>query len=315
MRRALVVGIDDYSEALLSGCVNDATRLATLLRRHADDSPNFDVRVLTTPPDDVSRVVLREAIEELFAHEADVALFYFAGHGTETNLDGYIVTADATRYDEGIAMTELLARANDSASREAVILLDSCHSGALGQVPAAGGNLAQLREGVSILTASRSSQSASEAGGGGIFTTLLRAALEGGAADVLGNINAASLYAYVDQSLGPWDQRPLFKAHVARLTPLRRAQPDVPLAILRRLPDWFPDPSAEFALDPSFEPDAQPRNAANEEIFGQLQKCRAAKLVEPVGEEHMYFAAMNSASCRLTALGRHYWRLASDERI
>ena len=43
-----------------------------------------------------------------------------------------------------------------------------------------------------------------------------------------------------------------------------------------------------------------------------LQRCRAAKLVEPVGEDHMYYAAMNSRSCALTPLGRHYWRMASN---
>ena len=39
------------------------------------------------------------------------------------------------------------------------------------------------------------------------------------------------------------------------------------------------------------------------------------KLVEPVGEEDMYFAAVNGTACRLTALGRFYWSLANDRRI
>ena len=29
----------------------------------------------------------------------------------------------------------------------------------------------------------------------------------------------------------------------------------------------------------------------------------------------MYFAAMNNGSCRLTDLGKHYWRMARDGRI
>ena len=29
----------------------------------------------------------------------------------------------------------------------------------------------------------------------------------------------------------------------------------------------------------------------------------------------MYYAAMNSTGCRLTALGRFYWKLADDGRI
>jgi uncharacterized caspase-like protein len=315
MRRALVVGIDNYPSAPLTGCVNDASRIGGLLRRHADDSPNFDVRELTDPPESLSRTDLSQAIDELLADPADVALFFFAGHGTENDLDGYLVTPDASRYDEGVPMTELVKRANDSPVREVVILLDSCHSGTLGQVPAASENLAQLREGISILTASRSSQSALEAAGSGVFTTLVCSGLEGGAADVIGEVTAASLYAYVDQSLGSWDQRPLFKAHVSKLIPLRRAAPAVPLEVLRRLPDWFPAADDEFPLDPSYEPEAEPRDADHEDVFSQLQKCRAAKVVEPVGEEHMYFAAMNSGACRLTDLGKHYWRLARDNRI
>src|SRR3954454_2370943 len=121
MRRALAVGVDNYPAGALSGCVNDAERLAALLRRNADDSPNFDVRTLVDPPEAITRPILREAIQQLFADEADVALFFFAGHGTENNLDGYLVTPDATQYDEGVAMTELLTMANDSAAREVMI--------------------------------------------------------------------------------------------------------------------------------------------------------------------------------------------------
>jgi len=38
-------------------------------------------------------------------------------------------------------------------------------------------------------------------------------------------------------------------------------------------------------------------------------------LVVPVSEEHMYYAAINSKSCRLTALGGHYWRLVNQKKI
>jgi hypothetical protein len=54
---------------------------------------------------------------------------------------------------------------------------------------------------------------------------------------------------------------------------------------------------------------------AHVEIFQQLQNCVSAKLVEPVGVRHMYDAAMGSHACRLTQLGRRYWRLASSRRL
>jgi hypothetical protein len=316
-RRALLVGIDDYKGAPLAGCVNDATAMAGLLAEHADGSPNFDVKLLTAPTGNVSKPALRKAVQDLFgkATDCDVALFYFSGHGTENDLGGYLVTQDAAAYDEGVALSAVLTLANQSEARERIIILDSCHSGHLGTVPEAGSSAVQLQEGVSVLTASRSTEYAMEVGGGGLFTDLVVGALEGGASDVLGETTVAAVYAYVEQALGPWDQRPMFRANVAKLVSLRCNHASVPREILRLLPGWFPMPESVFPLDPSFEPDAKPAHADNEAVFGQLQKCRASKLVEPVREDHMYFAAMNSTGCKLTPLGVHYWRLAQGGRL
>jgi hypothetical protein len=316
-RRALVVGLDAYPSAPLAGCVNDARAVTALLERHEDGTPNFAVRTMTAPGDTVTRSSLREAVAGLFsdANDCDVALLYFSGHGTENDLGGYLVTPDARRYDEGVALAEILTLANNSRATERIIMLDSCHSGHLGAVPAVSSSLVSLSEGVSILTAARSSQYAMEAGGRGLFTELVCGALEGGASDVLGHTTTASVYAYVEQALGPWDQRPMFRSNVAKMVSVRTNRPAVELSTLRQLPGWFPTPEAHFPLSPAYEPDAKPHDADKEAIFGLLQKCRAAKLVEPVDEDHMYFAAMRNKACALTALGRHYWRLAQGGRI
>src|SRR6266568_3378296 len=199
-RRALVVGIDNYPGAPLAGCVNDANAVASLLRTHEDGSPNFAVRTITQPTQTITRSTLRSAVSDLFSDhdEADVALFYFSGHGTENNLGGFIVTPDAKQYDEGVSLVDVLTLANKSKARESVIILDSCHSGHLGTVPAVNNEQVHLREGVSILTAARAAQAAVEADGRGLFTELVCGALEGGAADVLGNTTVAGVYAYVD---------------------------------------------------------------------------------------------------------------------
>ena len=314
-RRALIVGMDDYPGAPLAGCVADAQAVTELLARNADGTPNFACRTLTAPPESITAASLLEAVDELFQAPADVALFYFSGHGTENNLGGYLVTPDARRYQEGVAMDMVLSLANQSAVVEAVIILDCCNSGSLGQVPAIDNTRAVLREGVSVIAASRSNEPAVETAGRGLFTALLCDALDGGASDVVGTVTAASAYAYVDQALGPWDQRPLLKAHVSRLTSLRQNVPAVPADLLRQLPGWFPDPHQELALDPGFEPTESPRDAAKESVFAGLQHCQGANLVEPVGEVHMYYAAVNSKSCRLTALGRYYWQLANSGRL
>jgi hypothetical protein len=315
-RRALLVGIDDYPQAPLHGCVEDATEMERLLSRDHDGTLNFDTVLLTSDYETISRARLREHIKLLFADPADVALLYFSGHGTENDLGGYLATTDAQVYDEGVWLTEVLTYANRATHvAEVVIILDSCHSGALGTVPAADNTQASLREGLSILTASRASQSALEAGGQGVFTTLVRAALEGGGADILGNVTVASVYAYVDQALGAWDQRPLFKSHVARMIPLRRAQPAIDVAVLRRFPEWFSAPDAELPLSPRHEHSTEPHDPDAEAVFRALQRCNRVKLVEPVGEEDMYYAAVNGTACRLTPLGRFYWALANDRRI
>ena len=114
MRRALIVGIDDYSVVPLSGCVNDAKAIAAVLKTHGTDAPNFDTRLFTSPPSNLTKAKLRGAIRELFATECDIALLYFSGHGFIQSRDGCIVTSDAEQDDEGILMTEILGLANTS---------------------------------------------------------------------------------------------------------------------------------------------------------------------------------------------------------
>jgi hypothetical protein len=317
MKRALLVGIDDYDEMNgLNGCVNDVNALVPLLSRNENDSPNFDCQARASATDRVDRRNLLEAVDALLAPGADVALLYFAGHGAGVENDVVLVTQDGGGPDLGVALSTVLAKVQASPVREVIIVLDCCFSGGAGGVPQIGGDVAALRSGVSILSASRADQLAAEtAAGRGAFSTYLCGALEGGTADVLGKVTIAGVYAYLTESFGPWNQRPTFKANVDRLHELRLCSPAVPLADLRRLPEFFAQQDREFPLDPSYEPDADPDHPEHEAIFAILQKCRAAKLVEPVGEEHMYFAAMNSTACKLTALGRLYWWMAQQGRL
>jgi hypothetical protein len=315
MRKALIVGINDYPTAPLHGCVNDATSMASVLETHGDGGPNFSVKLLTSPSDVVTRAELRGAIEKLFAGDCDICLFYFSGHGLIKSTGGYVVTTDARKYDEGVSMDDILALANQSKAKDKVILLDCCHSGALGTPTITGSQAALLSEGLSVLTASRDSESALEINGKGVFTSLIVDALQGGAADLRGYVTPGSIYAYVDQALGPWDQRPIFKTNVTRFTSLRSIAPPVPFETLRKICAYFPTPQDEYKLDPSYEFTDKRSKPENVVIMKDLQKFEGVGLVVPVGEEHMYFAAMNSKSCRLTALGFQYWRLVKEKRL
>ena len=91
---------------------------------------------------------------------------------------------------------------------------------------------------------------------------------------------------------------------------------------MRKIATYFTKPGFEFALDPSFEPEAKGRDAGmpepdpdNVEIFGVLQKYNRLNLLKPVGAPHMWHAAMESKSCKLTALGEHYRRLVVKNRL
>ena len=68
-------------------------------------------------------------------------------------------------------------------------------------------------------------------------------------------------------------------------------------------------------LDDTYEPDSANPNAENVKKFGVLQKYNRVNLVIPVGAEHMYYAAMENKSCKLTPLGIHYWNLVKNNRI
>jgi uncharacterized caspase-like protein len=216
MRIALIVGINYYEHGhSLFGCVDDAHAVKAVLERHGDGAVNFDCKLLTGtgPTDRVDRNLLKDQVEELFKRQAEIALFYFAGHGHIEATGGYLLATDSRRGDEGLSLSDVLTFANSSPARNKIVVLDSCHSGIAGTPPAQG-NLAALSEGLTVLTASAADEYATEENGRGTFTTLLVDALHGGAANLTGDITPGSVYAHVDQSLGAWKQRPVFKTNV-----------------------------------------------------------------------------------------------------
>jgi hypothetical protein len=325
MRKALVVGINFYEHGSpLYGCVDDAHAVKTVLERNMDGTVNFDVKLLsgTGPTDSVLRSELREQIRELFAGDSETALFYFAGHGHIEATGGYLLASDSKTGDDGLPLSEILTFANQSRARNKIVVLDSCHSGIAGANPSVPTN-AELTEGLTILTASTAEQYATEENGAGVFTTLLIDALNGAACNLVGAVTPGSVYAHIDQSLGSWDQRPVFKTNVKSFVSLRQVQPPIGLSDLQRITEFFPTPGFQFQLDPSFEPErgslGDPTIPAPDEtntaIFAILQRYNRVNLVVPVDAPHMWHAAMQSKSCKLTVLGEHYRRLVERGRI
>lgn len=317
MRKALVVGVDYYRNlSHLYGCVNDAHSVKSVLERHSDGTLNFGVKLITAsgPSDGVERSELRDQVRELFSDDSEIGLFYFAGHGHIETTGGYLCASDSKTGDDGLSLADVLIFANSSRARNKVVMLDSCHSGIAG-ARALNPQSAELSEGMTILTASTSEQYATEENGSGIFTTLMVDALSGAASNLVGDVTPGSVYAHIDQSLGPWQQRPVFKTNVKSFVSLRKVQPPIGLTSLQRIAEFFPSPGFQFKLDPSFEPEGPCPDPDHTAVFAILQKYNRVNLVVPVDAPHMYHAAMGSKSCKLTVLGEHYRRLIAAQRI
>jgi hypothetical protein len=318
-KRALLVGIDHYDNlSPLAGCVADATALRALLETHEDGSPNYNCRLLISSQTRVTRKSLRTCWNELFDDFEGDALLFFAGHGSLTRVGGVLATQEWEREDPGLPMDELLTLANKSRARSVLLILDCCHSGALGNLAGLqSGSVDQalLRDGVTILAASRPSEPSAEEDGHGLFTNLLLGALSGGAADVRGRVSAASLYAYAEQALGPWDQRPMYKSHANRLPPVRLCEPTVPDSILREMTKIFKKADAPFRLGPSYERTHPLAQTKHVEVFEHLKILRNAGILTTEQKKDLYFVALEKKWVKLSPLGQFYWHLANNKRI
>src|SRR5262249_8875155 len=160
-----------------------------ILERHADDTVNFVTPRLLTgtgPADIVERGTLKDAVRELFADDADIALLYFAGHGYIEDTGGFLCAGDCKTGDDGLSLAEVMTLGNKSKAKNKIVILDSCHSGVAGN-RAADQGVAEIKEGMTVLTASTAEQYAMEVpgGGAGVFTHLFVDALRGAAANLV----------------------------------------------------------------------------------------------------------------------------------
>lgn len=332
MRKALIIGVNDYDNiSSLNWCENDAVGIEQALERNADGTPNFFVKLLTTNnPIGVKGKHVKQHVRELFAGTADVALFYFAGHGAfnEDMSEGTLCLQDYDHNEENglLRISDILQLANESKIKNKIIILDSCNSGAAGEDRNGQPNASIIGDGVTILTSCTKEEYAMENSMDrhGLFTGLLLEGLNGGASNLLGQVTPGSLYSFIDNALNVWEQRPVFKTNVSGFISLRKNNALVDPSILRKLPTWFKSPGAIFELDSSFEPDRKsvseelknlPISSENVEIFKSLQTCNRHGLVVPHNAEHMFFAAIHGTGCKLTTLGEYYRKIAAKGQI
>ena len=322
MRKALLIGIDDYYNHPLHCCVNDVEAMKNVLENNFNGSKNFHIKEMIN--NDASRSQIRRGIKDLFAGNGEVALLYFSGHGFDDDNDGVILSYDYEEDDLGIKMSEILEVANKSNFAYKVIILDCCHSGYLGNHGIIG-DTSHLGNGIVIMTASKKNEYSMEVNGHGVFTNLLLEAIKGGATDILGNITPGSIYSYIDQALGPWSQRPLFKANISSFISLKQCEPKISINDLKQCLNLFPTDDSIYELNPSYEKTNYPNSGhrscepyaivSKVEIFGKLQQCNRNGLIVPYDSTDMYFAAMDSKGCKLTPLGKHYWNMVKESII
>ena len=318
-RRALIVGINAYDVfEPLDCCVDDALEMETLLSRHSDGEPNYACRLLIAGEEGrVTSQILGQAIDTVFdgVAGADV-LFYFSGHGMASDDGGYLVTQESGPGLPGLPMKDLLERANRSGA-STLIILDCCHSGQIGNITSGDGlNRAELAEGVTVLAASTAQQESQQGMINSVFTELLLDAMNGAAADVRGRVSAASMYAYVEQVLGPWQQRPVYKSHAKRLKAVRRCTPAVTDSLLLKLPKLFPTEHHRYRMDKSYEwSEKKHAKKKHVRIFNDFKKLRNAGLLATEDQEDLYFVALKKLHVSLTPRGRYYWRLVKKGRL
>lgn len=132
-RHALCIGIDQYPDKPLTGCVADANRWAATLKAHA-----FSVTVVTDQQATRSRII--GAIDTLLSGCAagDVAVIQYSGHGTQIEdrnrdeSDGFDEAWVASDYRQGgLVIDDDLGRLFDRHQNrgiELVLFTDCCHS-------------------------------------------------------------------------------------------------------------------------------------------------------------------------------------------
>ena len=338
MRKALIIGVDFYKNGnFLSGCVNDAMAMKDALGRNYDLSLNFqcELRLAETMRlSDGSRVGvsavwhqdLAADIDWLFEGEPEIALFYFSGHGAVFDGKGYLCTSDCVDKYSGVPMLNLIEAAKKSKARNKVIILDCCHSGAAGS-DYFGSDVSVLPENTVIMTGCTKDGYSQERNGSGVFTQLFVEALNSAGSNIMGEVSLGNIYAYIDKSLGAFEQRPVFKANVKSFIRMKKNKPLIGMEDLRRLTEFFKKPEDEYPLDPSYEEDKKnlpegadaTRNKKHEELFKILRKYWQSGLIVTTGLEpdqaYMYWAAVLSKGCKLTGMGKHYWNMVKKDVI
>ena len=294
-KRALVVGIDDYTNApeLRYAC-RDAREFSSAL-----EMPEYSFETTLLLNRDVTVSQLQASIVSLLQSSSQMKLFFFAGHGYSTDDGVYLVTSDDFEDRPGIKL-EWLRQQVLAAKDTVVLIMDCCHAGA-----ASVRNLPSLRwmsesdiersmgtlgNGKILLAACMSDQTAKESTESthGIFTFHLLEGLLGQASNLRGVVTPIGLFDYVATKFSEDGvQTPVFKGEQAgsvvmgagfqppvpfTLNPLTPSEANADLNVVEQLEE-----QAKEHLDRYFEQTAIPYERWKSEGFH-----KATQLLEPI---------------------------------
>ena len=131
-RVALVIGNGDYKNSPLDNPVQDAKEIAQKLQEL-----NFSIILKTECNTDDMDKALREFYNK--SKNADVALFYFSGHGVQSNGINYLLPIGHTISDDdqlkrqAIDVNEIMTRTQDTGCGTTILILDACRNNPFGK--------------------------------------------------------------------------------------------------------------------------------------------------------------------------------------
>lgn len=213
-RLALLVATYRYQDEELQQLTapgQDAEELAEVLGN--PEIAGFDVTIKLNEP----HHVVGQAIGEFYHQRRrdDLTLLYFTGHGLKDDQGRLYMAMTDTRHDQllftGLSASQVNEAMESSASRQNLLILDCCYSGAFpaGSTPKGDAQVHALQRfegrGRAVLTASDAIQYSFEGskvsgdGSRSVFTRFLVEGLTSGEADLDGDGNIAldELYSYV----------------------------------------------------------------------------------------------------------------------
>jgi WD40 repeat protein len=213
----LLIGINKYVKFNQLNCaVQDAEALEQAFLTNARGKPDLFGDVKTKPIKDTeaTKKGILDGLDWLKDNvkEEDVAVVFYAGHGDKDKKDQFhLIAVDAEAGDKlpktAVSGAEFKARLAALKSRRVLVLLDACHSGAIGTDDLAR-DLKRSDCGVAVLCAAEGSEYSREnpMEGHGYFTKWLLTGLQGGLKDdatknAAGEVTLARLYAFVQEKV------------------------------------------------------------------------------------------------------------------